>query len=1517
MKTGEKERELFSVKGANQENRKKRKLNDEEKKNKKKKREHTVVIDELKYETLFEGMQCFGCVQAVRDYEVIVSLPHGLVGTVPITHISDAYTANLRKVTEAADSEEATEDVASLQEVVTRGQHVSVRVSALQKKENFTKVILSMVPQDVNSEMRADNLKVGSLLWCSIKSIEDNGFVIDAGVPKLHAAFLTRKDAPKGLHVGSMLWCVVKKVISTDDDMSVSCKLSADPSLVNKAVWTLVEEDLTYDRLSSGVQVEAIVDKVQREGLVLTVGIFTCVVSKRHLAGPFDLPGIFKAGQKVTGRVMFATTLTKVLHLTLQHSDISSTSMVPKLDATLGEVVEDNEVYDSNQGGVYLKLADNIGRGYCSSNKLGDTEKIPKCVKEVFPIGRKVCCRVLHYNFFDKFFIISLQSSVIRQQLVKYSEAKLGDLLTARIKELNANGAVVALGQRVDGIVPTLHLMDVENKEKKFLLNNTLTGRVLRVDAAKRKLILTCLKKMTATIDPLITEWTEDNVGVISDGVIVHIVKSGLIVAFYNDVRGFVPQSHARLSKGEQLDEIYQKGQVVKCRVMEVNLEAKQMTLSLCLGSESVRNLRKKREEEEMGLKIRSQVNCVVKDVNDSILLVDIEGYDKEGRILIQDLSDHDSISRLRFNNVSKGDRITNAVVMMIGNPVSLSLKDSLYHLLVTTESVPNSVSEFKEGQILPAIVTEVRNYGVMVTLPTEEKGWKSLVHKNNMDNFDDVIVGQNLLLEYKGLDSKKRLILSTKLDGVQEQTLQSGMQLVRSFLREEEELKNQLAKGEGLLKRLANLKTGEKVEVTVTGVTDLGLAVHLGDRNVPGIIWKEHLDQDKYEVGCQIQVRVLYIDLLEGYVELSARGEVCGKFLNNTESIKVNKSAKCCVLAQRSNFIQIMLLSKWAGVIAYIPGRQHFDSLRGNHAAFAHGQECRVIIKHVEGSLVLAIPDNENNKGMSCQISSVGPSICCTSGGVRSKKDEEDERADETVEERLQRLCSFSKPPEETKDSQDKAAISDKQMKKLLKKEERKRRKRELQRQKNLEKKEAQVSDENEESEDEECLQMKPQKRIKVESVKEEEEMTSEMEEEEMTSEMEEKEGEELEGKKVKKSKRQVAKEEKRKKAKESKQEKLEKSKNKKNREQMKKMEADDSGVDADRDEDEKSPEKCLEVEGTNEFVWEIPKLAVSRAESSESEEEEEEEEKEKKKEKKLSKKEQKVAAVQEEQLLHRLECARLDEGRIPQSAMDYEELLQRSPNSSAVWIQFISFYLESAEIDKARAIAKRALDTIGAQEENERLNVWRVLLLLEVLYGTSESTQDAFKEAQITNDQLKIFSIMASVYGENNKDKEAEGVYHRMTKKFNKNIQVWVEAAKFHFQKKKFTAARKLLDKSLLSLEKKQHVEVINQFAQMEFRYGDSEKGRTMMESLLSNYPKRTDIWSVYVDLLVKAEDVNGARNVLDRMTVLKLPLKKMRFIFKKFLDFEKKHGTTQSIEAVKKRVEDFVTAALHEDE
>lgn len=58
-------------------------------------------------------------------------------------------------------------------------------------------------------------------------------------------------------------------------------------------------------------------------------------------------------------------------------------------------------------------------------------------------------------------------------------------------------------------------------------------------------------------------------------------------------------------------------------------------------------------------------------------------------------------------------------------------------------------------------------------------------------------------------------------------------------------------------------------------------------------------------------------------------------------------------------------------------------------------------------------------------------------------------------------------------------------------------------------------------------------------------------------------------------------------------------------------------------------------------------------------------------------------------------LEISALEErtlqGDIPRTPDDFEKLVRSSPNSSFVWIKYMAFLLDLADVEKARAVAER----------------------------------------------------------------------------------------------------------------------------------------------------------------------------------------------------------------------------------
>lgn len=284
-------------------------------------------------------------------------------------------------------------------------------------------------------------------------------------------------------------------------------------------------------------------------------------------------------------------------------------------------------------------------------------------------------------------------------------------------------------------------------------------------------------------------------------------------------------------------------------------------------------------------------------------------------------------------------------------------------------------------------------------------------------------------------------------------------------------------------------------------------------------------------------------------------------------------------------------------------------------------------------------------------------------------------------------------------------------------------------------------------------------------------------------------------------------------------------------------------------------------------------------------------------------------------------------DPNREPENPDDFERLLASKPNNSLLWIKYMVFYLQMAEVDKARTVANKALSTILFNQDAERLNVWVSLLNLENMYGTPETVEQTLAKAAQNCDSLKIHFHMAEIYARSGKQTEAEALFVKMIKKFSRSPDVWIKYGIFHYRNNQSELARKLLIKSFNSLDKKDRkfnilssfnsnilfesldIEMVNKFAQLEFKYGEVERAKSMYDSLLFTYPNRTDIWSVYIDMLVKHEKYEDARHIFDRIIQMGLTVKRMKFIFKKYMDFEKLHGDEASVQRVKELAASYV--------
>ena len=80
-------------------------------------------------------------------------------------------------------------------------------------------------------------------------------------------------------------------------------------------------------------------------------------------------------------------------------------------------------------------------------------------------------------------------------------------------------------------------------------------------------------------------------------------------------------------------------------------------------------------------------------------------------------------------------------------------------------------------------------------------------------------------------------------------------------------------------------------------------------------------------------------------------------------------------------------------------------------------------------------------------------------------------------------------------------------------------------------------------------------------------------------------------------------------------------------------------------------------------------------------------------------------------------------------------------------------------------------------------------------------------------------------------------------------------------------------------------------------------------MMEGVVASYPKRVDLWSVFIEMENKAGNVEGARRLCERAVTLRLRARQAKLFFKRWLQLEMASGTPEAADAVREKARKWV--------
>lgn len=226
-----------------------------------------------------------------------------------------------------------------------------------------------------------------------------------------------------------------------------------------------------------------------------------------------------------------------------------------------------------------------------------------------------------------------------------------------------------------------------------------------------------------------------------------------------------------------------------------------------------------------------------------------------------------------------------------------------------------------------------------------------------------------------------------------------------------------------------------------------------------------------------------------------------------------------------------------------------------------------------------------------------------------------------------------------------------------------------------------------------------------------------------------------------------------------------------------------------------------------------------------------------------------------------------------------------------------------------------------INFRDDAAHLTLWKAKINLEFHFGSEASTVACFQRAVNSVDHFKLCEHMIDLYKRKGDWDIAEKFVELNLKKSNKGKRSWSLYIEFLHERLSSTQDEeaqqaieskiaKTLSRAKQSLSKMDYTYLLTQKAINEFKSLEQERGQTSFNSLVASNPNRTDIWIVYLDMMVKyCQEHEKTRSLFNRVVSQKIKPKSMKTVFVKYLNFEKEHGDAAKVANVKRLAQKFI--------
>ncbi|QSZ37176.1 hypothetical protein DSL72_009270 [Monilinia vaccinii-corymbosi] len=970
--------------------------------------EETVKLEGLSYKRLVPGSLVLGQVSQINATDIALSLPNNLTGYVPLTSISDKATERIEAIAAAeendADDDAEVEDI-DLNRMFSMGQYLRAYVvstsddtDAATLGKGKRRIELSLRPQHANNAVTPQNLVANTTLMASVTSVEDHGLIMNIGLEDSGIrGFMGAKDIGHevvlaDVQEGAVFLCMVTGLSPNGKTV----KLCADTQKIgNLKKSNYLTDAPTVDAFLPGTAVEILIVDVSSKGITGKVmGMIDVTADLMHSGTGLinqELEKKYKIGAKVRGRVICTfpnsdpqklgvSLLDHVTSLSPQQAGKAGKKVNPLDTLPLSTIIEEITIKKVESGvGLFVDVGVRGIPGFVHISRVKDG-KIETLEETTGPykVGSVHRGRVLGYNSLDGVYLISLEKSVLEQPYLRIEDLKVGEVVKGKVEKFVINakgiaGLLVNLAENISGLVPETHLADVQllHPEKKFKEGMAVTARVLSTDPGKRQVRLTLKKTLVNSESPAFTSYDEIAVGMQSPGTIINIINSGAVVQFYGAIRGFLPVGEMSEAYIQDPSQHFKVGQVVNVHVLNVDPEAKKLTVSC--KDPSVFGLAQ--QNALKNLKIGEIVSALVTEKSNDDISVEIQRLGLKATLPVIHLTDgSENKSRSSLKNIRVGQVLTNLAVLEKAEQKRLIVLTNKSALVKAAQNQTflRTFDDVKVNKIVHGFVKNITLTAVFVQFGSSLIG---LLPKNKIpeENLRLPDFGfkryQTIKVKVHNVDHGQRRFLLTMSDATSDKKIQEPLAPGNN-----EAAVNPIDEN---IKSIDDITLGRLTKAKVSSVKDTQVNVQLAD-NIQGRIdvsqafdsWSEIKFKKQplksFSPKQIIDVRVLGIHDARNhrYLPISHRSgktlvfELSAKPSDQTEAaqdpvsldkIKVGSSWLAFVNNVESNCLWVNLSPNVRGRIDTLDVSDDVSLLKDLEANFPVGSAIRVHVKSVD----------------------------------------------------------------------------------------------------------------------------------------------------------------------------------------------------------------------------------------------------------------------------------------------------------------------------------------------------------------------------------------------------------------------------------------------------------------------------------------------------------------------------------------------------------------------------------------